>query len=543
MKSQWYVFISLVLSAFMVFSSVRADGLNSPPIPELMGNVLADNPSEGPSPGNWYLGADPKTGDKTKPPIVFIHGFHGFPKDWWGGTRYHGENDTYKLAHEKGYRTAFVQLYDRQKGAGDQWENGKILSKLLEKIYKHYGQKVILVAHSKGGVDAQAALVHYNAYQYVNKLITLGSPHQGCYLADLAYSWYMGWLAELLSMKDNGTFGLQTANMAQFRKETDGLPGIWKAPMYTVSGTGWGPFPSALYLGGYYLSQFGDNDGMITEKSTHLPYAKHIATLTDADHDSIRKGSVIFPVIEPYLGSDKGINVAPSSTRWQSSVDRAMLQTEQYVYGGELEANKKCEKEIAVDSSANDVVFNVMTRSPGVEVMLVSPKGKTYTKMSTAYFSSKGSGIFDQATVQSYRIKKPEVGLWKMCLQSKEADAYFLSTLFKGSSTYSVELPYQSLKKEVPLEVRLNDAHNFDSKTLSIHMKVLTPNHSGLSTHSFEGELKPSNIRGYYSGNIAGVTQSGVYNVTIEIKGKTKQGAPYQRSIIRSVLVGDAVSR
>jgi pimeloyl-ACP methyl ester carboxylesterase len=544
MKRRWQVFISLVLSAFLVFSSAGANEIGSPPAPKLVENVLVENPTE-PTQGigSWFLGENPEKLDNKRPPIVFIHGIHGFPHDWWGETRYYGENEMYNLAHEQGYRTAFVQLYDKENGANDQWKNGKILSQMLAKIYKHFGQKVNVVAHSKGGIDTQAALVYNDAYRYVNKVIMIASPQQGCYLADLAYSWYMGWLGDLLGVKDDGSFALQTAKMAEFRKETDSQENVKKNSYYTVSGTWWGPLGTALWLGGYYLYQFGDNDGMITEESTHLPYAEHIATL-QADHDLIRKGSTLFPVIEPLLqsaDSTTNSNVTPPGKEFHQ--DAAPSQVEQYVNGGELKPGKRVDITVSVDSLMNEVLFNVMTKSPKVNVTLISPSGKTYTKASPVYLSSTGTDFFDKAAMQSYRIKKAEIGAWKVRLVSKEKDAFFLTSIFKGSSTYSVKLPYQSMKKEVPLEIRLNDIHHFDAKTMSVSMKVLESNHADIRTHSFEAQLQPSTIRGHYCGHIQGVTKSGLYNVTIEIKGKTKEGIPYQRSIIRSVNIGNLPSR
>ncbi|MGU3443887.1 hypothetical protein ACLBXI_29690 [Bacillus cereus] len=34
---------------------------------------------------NWFLGAQPDNVDYNIPPVVFIHGLHGYASEWWGG--------------------------------------------------------------------------------------------------------------------------------------------------------------------------------------------------------------------------------------------------------------------------------------------------------------------------------------------------------------------------------------------------------------------------------------------------------------------------
>src|SRR5690606_15553332 len=111
---------------------------------------------------------------------------------------YHGANDMYTYAYNHGYRTAFVDLHPE----GTMWDNGQLLSSLLNQITAYFGvSKVVIVAHSKGGVDANAAAAHYGAAPKISRVITLGTPHWGTPLADLAYSSWASWLAELLGQR------------------------------------------------------------------------------------------------------------------------------------------------------------------------------------------------------------------------------------------------------------------------------------------------------------------------------------------------------
>ena len=242
------------------------------------------------TPGQWFLGDKPPNYSSSKPPIVFVQGKNGSSTSWYGETTYHGVNDMYTKAYEAGYQTVFVQLYDAAgNGSENQYTNGRLLASMLKQISQHFnGQKVNIIAHSKGGPDTQAALIHYGAHAYVGRVITLGSPHHGSELADLSYSWYAGWLGSLLGQQDAGTYSLQVGEMAKFRAATDNHTNRSKNKYYTVAGTNKGPTLSALAMGGAYLSSYGANDGLVTATSAKLPYGTHLFTDSTIDHDNIR---------------------------------------------------------------------------------------------------------------------------------------------------------------------------------------------------------------------------------------------------------------
>ncbi|MBG9580635.1 hypothetical protein ABE42_15840, partial [Bacillus thuringiensis] len=53
------------------------------------------------------------------------------------------------------------------------------------------------------------------------------------------------------------------------------------------------------------MSPYGNNDGLVSEWSTTLPYGTHLFSDVTLDHDSIRTGSAVFSRIEPYLRTKK----------------------------------------------------------------------------------------------------------------------------------------------------------------------------------------------------------------------------------------------
>lgn len=57
----------------------------------------------------------------------------------------------------------------------------------LKRISDVHESRVDIIAHSMGGLDSRWAIEKQGAAQYVDDLITLGTPHQGTYAAYLAY--------------------------------------------------------------------------------------------------------------------------------------------------------------------------------------------------------------------------------------------------------------------------------------------------------------------------------------------------------------------
>ena len=213
-------------------------------------------------PGTWYVGSAPGWIDPAKSPIVFVHGYNNSASVWWEG------NDMYETALANGYQTAFIDLHSDR----DMWANGELLAQKLKVIYDYFGKKkFVVVGYSKGGVDAQTALVHYGAHEYVSNVITLSSPHRGTQLSDLAHSSTAWWLAALLGNNNDATRSLQTGYMAYFRSITDFHQNAQNNRYYTLGGTKWGSLGSSLYWGGLYLSSYGANDGVVTVASSRVP--------------------------------------------------------------------------------------------------------------------------------------------------------------------------------------------------------------------------------------------------------------------------------
>lgn len=479
------------------------------------------------TPGEWFLGDRPPNYSSSKPPIVFVQGKNGNATAWYGETSYHGVNDMYTKFYEAGYQTVFVQLYDAAgNGSENQYTNGRLLASLLKEISQHFnGQKVNIIAHSKGGPDTQAALIHYGAHAYVGRVITLGSPHHGSELADLSYSWYAGWLGSLLGQKDAGTYSLQVGEMAKFRSVTDSHTNRTKNKYYTVAGTNKGPAFSALALGGAYLSSYGANDGLVTATSTRLSYGTHLFTDSTLDHDNIRLGSKVFSRLEPYLRS---ATVSQMSTNTESlNQTDSIIESESsnYITGGKLSHNQYTKKEIYVSNKTSGTI-SVYTASDDTTVELVAPDG-TIKKASVPM---KDNTIVSGASLYSFQVDDLVEGSWTVQMKAANTnDGYLLISSF-----------------DEPEKVELQMAGKGKAGETSFTLK--TPQQDGITSFSIKikdpdgNELKQAIMpkrtnKAEFTSKLPNVSKPGVYNMTVDVITKYPNGKASVRTLVRSVYI------
>jgi len=112
----------------------------------------------------------------TKYPVLLIHGvfFRDFRYfNYWG--RIPGELEA------NGARV----FYGNHQSAASVSDSGREIGNRILQIIKDTGcEKVNLIAHSKGGLDARAALQLPGIAEHVASLTTVSTPHRGCEFAD-----------------------------------------------------------------------------------------------------------------------------------------------------------------------------------------------------------------------------------------------------------------------------------------------------------------------------------------------------------------------
>ena len=252
---------------------------------------------------NIYYGTAPPD-SAQQPVLLFVHGLGGLASDWWTETQYHGPQDMYLLAYQAKYRTAFVTLNENGERSPIEsiWVNGNTLAKQITAIANHYGvEQVDIVAHSKGGVDAQTALVYFGAAPRVRNMFTLSAPHWGTEIADLAFENPIGAIiAALMGLRGPGTFTVTTTYMELYRAVTDARTEDDNVNYYWAAGTDCCPRGTGLrFIGQWLEDRFGPNDGLITVANAQLPGDNStMLFIEDLNHDNIVLGSEVFSYID-----------------------------------------------------------------------------------------------------------------------------------------------------------------------------------------------------------------------------------------------------
>ena len=115
---------------------------------------------------------------KTKYPLVLVHGV-GFRDlkyiNYWG-----------RIPKEL-IRNGATVYYGNQEAWGTVEYNAKdIKNKILEIVKETGCEKVNIIAHSKGGLDARYMISKLEMRDYVASLTMMSSPHKGCKFVDIA---------------------------------------------------------------------------------------------------------------------------------------------------------------------------------------------------------------------------------------------------------------------------------------------------------------------------------------------------------------------
>ncbi len=140
------------------------------------------------------------------------------------------------------------------------------------------GQKVLLFAHSMGGLDARYAVSKLGLAEHVAAVVTVTTPHRGSPFADwalrnLVNRLGIGRMLNLLRLDIGAVPDLTTARCAAFNAEVPNAPGV---AYFSVSAARpWTKVaPFALHSHAVIRAAEGDNDGLVSVRSstwgTHL---------------------------------------------------------------------------------------------------------------------------------------------------------------------------------------------------------------------------------------------------------------------------------
>lgn len=464
-------------------------------------------------PGTWYIGDTPPGGGTDLPVLLFVHGLNSSAKTWYE------DNDMYQIAYNNGYQTAFIDLY----GTKNMWDNGSLLAEKIEEIYQYFGRKLVLVTHSKGGIDTQSALVHYNAHPYVSNVITLGSPHKGSQLADLAYSSWASWLSDILGQKSDATYSLQTGYMSYFRSVTDEHANVNKNKYYTFAGKDWGSFGSSLYWGGLYLSSYGSNDGAVVVSHAYLPNGTMVRVDSSWNHSSIKSGSETFQWFQPYLT----LNQTSSAQSFVSAslMGGAETESDMVVRGGEYVLGAATET-FSVEKDVDRLSIDWMSAEPVDQIEVIDAQNK---KQIVQVKSFRDNQFFKGAWHNVIQLNNPKPGKWTIHSTSAKENAFLLTVNYETKKQEKVKLKKSNHKDKWKVEVPSKNV-----KKNKLKMKV---NVEALSETKPAQKIARKELKATDEIHLPEIQGEGIYNVTIDLEGEDVSGQPYERTIIKSIYV------
>lgn len=211
---------------------------------------------------------------KTRYPLLMVHGI--FFRDWqfldyWGRIPL--------ILQANGARVYFGK---QQSADAVSRSAEELCEQILRIIETEDCEKVNIIAHSKGGLDARCAITHYGMDKYVASLTTVNTPHRGCNFADLLLRILPAGLVRFLAKRYNALFrrlgdtdpdfekgvrDLTAARCAEFNRETPDCPGVYyQSVMSRLRGACSTIFPMNLcWLLIHRLD--GDNDGLVAVDS------------------------------------------------------------------------------------------------------------------------------------------------------------------------------------------------------------------------------------------------------------------------------------
>lgn len=233
----------------------------------------------------------------TRYPVVMVHGI--FFRDWqymnyWGRIP--------KALKQNGANI----YYGKQQSSLAVADSAQELKAEIERVLELSGaEKVNIVAHSKGGLDARYAISKLGMAEHVASLTTINTPHRGCQFADALLDRLPDWLIHFAGKRYNALFralgddkpdflagvsDLTAASCARFNEEVKDAPGIYyQSTMSKMRGfhSTFLPLSFTYLLSKHYE---GDNDGLVSIPSAS--WGNYLG-LVEADREGISHADMI----------------------------------------------------------------------------------------------------------------------------------------------------------------------------------------------------------------------------------------------------------
>ncbi|HUJ63674.1 MAG TPA: alpha/beta fold hydrolase [Kofleriaceae bacterium] len=193
-------------------------------------------------------------------PVVLVHGLFGFDRIGPRGVGLHYFRGIAAQLEALGCHAHAVRL----PAAASVPERAQILA---DRIAALPHDRVDIIAHSLGGLDARYALARLGLDRRVRALVTVGTPHRGTPLADLATDGPLGLARRAiasLGMPLAALDWLSTAALERFNREVLDAPGVRYGCVVGGIRDAATPVPLPLVPAHAYLRRVaGANDGLV----------------------------------------------------------------------------------------------------------------------------------------------------------------------------------------------------------------------------------------------------------------------------------------
>ena len=238
---------------------------------------------------------------RTKYPVLMVHGI--FFRDWqifnyWG-----------RIPAELRRNGARI-FYGRQQSAQSIEKSAKELHQQIHAVLEQTGaEKINIIAHSKGGLDARYAAARLGDAPYIASLTTINTPHHGCaWVDDLlqkipvpVQNWLDQKYQKIFQVLGDtnpafleGVRDLTEQHSIRFNQECPVPEEIFcQCCMSQMNSASSAPFP--LWVSYLYMKNFdgtAGNDGLVTIDSARLD-GKDFRLITPSGKRGISHGDII----------------------------------------------------------------------------------------------------------------------------------------------------------------------------------------------------------------------------------------------------------
>ena len=197
-------------------------------------------------------------------PIVLVHGLFGFDRIQVGAYTIANYFPGIVEALQAAGNRVFIPSLSPTAGVE---ERAKQLRDFLRKACPY--DRVHLIAHSMGGLDARYMISRLEMAPQVATLTTLGTPHHGSPFADWALSkveWLVKPTLTFLSLPHQAFYDLTSAHCREFNAKTPNAPGV---RYFSVAAEHEGGSPEWFLSHSVVKNAEGPNDGVVSVKSAH----------------------------------------------------------------------------------------------------------------------------------------------------------------------------------------------------------------------------------------------------------------------------------